>query len=145
VIRTVQGSRKTNSGREIPRVTNKAGINRYVWDFQIDGPVKWTGAAKPSYQGPDEGAYVPPGRYAVRMTVGGKTFTEPFTVKPDPRSKFTQAQYNQSFAFMKKYFHEWSTIDVMLNTLDSVKKQLDAAAADPKAKANAALLAQITA
>ena len=145
VIRTVQGSRKTNSGREIPRVTNKAGINRYVWDFQIDGPVKWTGAAKPSYQGPDEGAYVPPGRYAVRMTVGGKTFTEPFTVKPDPRSKFTQAQYEQSYAYVKKYLREFSVIDTMLNNLDSVKTQLDAAAADPKAKADAGLRQQIAA
>ena len=145
VIRTVQGSRTTNSGKEIPRVTNKVGINRYVWDFQIDGPVKWLGAAKPSYQGPDEGAYVPPGRYAVRMTVGGKTFTEPFVVKPDPKSKFTQAEYERSYAFTKKYYREYSTVDTMLNALDSVKKQLDAANADPKAAADPALQQQITA
>jgi photosystem II stability/assembly factor-like uncharacterized protein len=145
VIRTVQGSRTSNSGKETPRVTNKVGINRYVWDFQIDGPVKWTGAAKVSYQGPDEGAYVPPGRYAVRMTVGGKTSTEPFTVKPDPRSQFKHADYVGSYEFVKKYAREFSTVDTMLNTLDSVKKQLDAAGADPKAKANSALAQQIAA
>jgi hypothetical protein len=145
VIRTVQGSRKSNTGKETPRVTNKVGINRYVWDFQIDGPVKWTGAAKISYQGPDEGAYVPPGRYAVRMTVGGKTFTEPFTVKPDPKSQFTQAEYDRSYTFVKRYYREYSTVDTMLNTLDSIKTQLDAAAADPKAKADASLAQQIAA
>jgi photosystem II stability/assembly factor-like uncharacterized protein len=145
VIRTVAGSRKSSTGKETPRVTNKAGINRYVWDFQIDGPVKWTGAAKIAYQGPDEGAYVPPGRYAVRMTVGGKSFTEPFTVKPDPKSTFKQADYERSYAFVKKYYREYSVVDTMLNTLDSVKSQLDAATADPKAKADASLQQQIAA
>ncbi len=145
VIRTIKGSRKDNAGKETARVTNKAGINRYAWDFQIDGPVKWLGAAKVSYQGPDEGAVVPPGRYAVRLTVGGKTFTEPFTVKPDPHSKFTQREYEQSYAFVKKYFREFSTVDTMLNNLDDVKKQLDAINADPKTKASAALQQQVTA
>jgi len=145
VIRTVQGSRHSDSGKDTPRVTNKVGINRYVWDFQVDGPVKWLGAAKVSYQGPDEGAYVPPGRYAVRMTVGGKTFTQPFTVKPDPRSQFKQADYVRSYGFVKRYAREFSVVDTMLNNLDSIKKQLDAANADPKAKADAALQAQIAA
>jgi hypothetical protein len=105
--------------------------------------VKWLGAAKPSYQGPDEGAYVPPGRYSVRMTVGGKTFTQPFTVKPDPHSQFKQADYVGSYEFVKKYTREFSVVDTMLNNLDSIKKQLDAANADPKAKADAALQQQI--
>lgn len=142
-IRTVSGERVTESGQHMPRVTNKAGINRYVWDFQVDGPTKWLGAARIRYQGPDEGAYVPPGRYAVRMTVGGKTFTQPFTVKPDPRSKFTQAEYLQSYNFAKKYYREFSVIDTMLNNLDSVKKQIDALNNDPKVKADAALQTQL--
>jgi hypothetical protein len=138
VIRTVKGTHKVGT-RDVPWVTNKVGINRYVWDFQIDGPVKWTGAARPQYQGPNEGPGVPPGTYYVRMTVGNRTFTERFAVKPDPRSHFTQAQYEESYAFAKVWLGRFSRVDQMLNSLDSIKKQLDAAKADPKAKGNTSL------
>lgn len=143
-IRTIEGERKSpTGGRSTPYVTNKAGLNRYVWDFQTDGPVKWTGAAKPRYQGANEGPAVPPGRYSVRTSIGGRSFTKSFTVAADPRSTFTQAQYQAAYVFDKKYFHEFSVVDTMLNTLDSVKRQLDAAAASPKAKADANLGAHI--
>ncbi len=138
VIRTVKGTHKVG-GRDVPWVTNKVGINRYVWDFQIDGPVKWTGAAREAYQGPNEGPPVPPGTYYVRMTLANRTYTERFAVEPDPRSHFTQAQYEESFAFAKVWYQRYSKVNEMLNSLDSVKKQLDAAKAEPKAKGNASL------
>jgi hypothetical protein len=116
-----------------------------VWDFQIDGPVKWYGAAKEEYQGPDEGPPVPPGRYYVRMAVAGKTYTLPFTVKADPGTHFTQAEFEASYAFGKKYLRQFSVIDSMLNALDSVKKELNAAKSNAKTKSNAALQQQIDA
>jgi photosystem II stability/assembly factor-like uncharacterized protein len=143
-IRTVKGTHKVH-GKNVPYLSNKVGINRYVWDFQTDGPVKWHGAAKPQYQGPNEGPGVPPGHYFVRMTVAGKTYVEPFTVKADPYTHFTQAQFEESYAFAKKYFREFSNVDAMLNGLDSVKKQLQAAQTNAKTKGNAALQSQITA
>ncbi|HET9096355.1 MAG TPA: hypothetical protein VFN37_06810 [Candidatus Baltobacteraceae bacterium] len=144
VIRTVKGTHKVH-GKQVPWASNKVGINRYVWDFQIDGPVKWYGAAKESYQGPNEGPGVPPGRYYVRMTVAGKTYVEPFTVRPDPQTHFTQAQFERSYAFGKKYTRQFSVIDSMLNGLDSVKKELNAAKSNAKTKNNAALQKQIDA
>jgi photosystem II stability/assembly factor-like uncharacterized protein len=142
VIRTVKGTHKVH-GKDVPYVSNKIGINRYVWDFQIDGPVKWYGAAKERYQGPNEGPGVPPGHYYVRMSVAGKTYVEPFTVKPDPQTHFTQAQADESYAFAKKYFREFSNVDTMLNGLDSVKKELTDAQSNAKTKSNAALQKQI--
>ena len=126
-------------GKTIRTVTiksddDKAGLNRYVWDFQNDGPVKWSGAAKKAYQGPDEGVGVPPGHYSVRMTLARHTYVQPITIKPDPRSAFTQAQYQASY-----------DLGNALNALDATKKALDAATADPKAKADAALTASIAA
>ncbi len=143
VIRTVKGTHKVG-GKDVPRVNNKAGINEYTWDFQIDGPVKWYGAAKERYQGPDEGPGVPPGSYAVRMAAGGRTYTKSFAVKADPRTKFTQAQFEQTYAFGKKFLREFSIVDTMLNSLDAVKKELDSAKTDAKTKSNAALQTQIT-
>jgi photosystem II stability/assembly factor-like uncharacterized protein len=122
---------------------NKAGLNRYVWDFQNDGPIKWTGAAKPAYEGPDEGISVPRGNYSVRMKLGGHTYVQPIVVKPDPRSAFTLATDVQSYTAGNRALHQYSTIDTMLNNLDSIKATLDTAAADPKGKADAALTAAI--
>jgi len=124
-IRTLSGTHKVG-GKQEPVVANKVGINRFVWDFAIDGPVKWLGAAKESYQGPSRGPTVPPGRYAARMTLGGKTYTQAFSVKADPRTVITQAQFEESFVFSKLWMHRFSVIDEMLNGLDAANKQLQA-------------------
>ncbi len=143
VIRSVSGTHKIG-GNDVPYVPNKVGLNRYVWDFTIDGPVKYYGAPT-MFQGPDSIVGVPPGEYSVRMTLSGHTYVQHFTVKPDPRSQFTQAQYEQSYALGKHLQALFSTVDVMLNNLDAVKKTLaDDFAAAQKAK-NAALAAQIAA
>ncbi|MDQ6929459.1 MAG: hypothetical protein M3126_02165 [Candidatus Eremiobacteraeota bacterium] len=143
VIRRVKGTHKVNDKDE-PYVTNKSGINRYVWDFQIDGPVKWLGAAKERYQGPSEGPQVPPGHYGVRTALGGRTYTQHFDVKADPHTLFTQKELTAAYAFNVLWTHKFSIVDTMLNGLDDLKKQLDAGAADPKGKANSALLTQVT-
>ena len=126
VIRTISGTHKVG-GKDAPRISNKAGLNRYTWDFQIDGPVKWTGAAKEGYQGPNEGPGVPPGMYSVRLTIGKSAFVRSFTVAPDPRSHFTQADYERSYAVTKRVQAQFSLIDTMLNNLDAAKKDIDAA------------------
>jgi hypothetical protein len=144
VIRTIKGTHKVH-GKDVPWASNKIGINRYVWDFQIDGPVKWYGAAKEEYQGPNEGPGVPPGQYYVRMTVGGKTYVEPFTVKPDPHTRFTQAEFEAGYAFARRALRQFSNIDTMLNGLDSVKKELESAKTSAKTKNDAALQKQIDA
>jgi hypothetical protein len=123
VIRTVSGTHKV-IGKEEPVISNKVGINRFVWDFAIDGPVKWLGAAKESYQGPSHGPTAPPGKYAARMTLGGRTYTRPFIVKADPQTVLTQAQFNESFDFSKVWTARFSVVDTMLNGLDAVRKQL---------------------
>ena len=45
VIRSVSGTHKVG-GKDVPYVPNKAGLNRYMWDFNVNGPVKWNGASR---------------------------------------------------------------------------------------------------
>ncbi|MGZ3520121.1 MAG: WD40/YVTN/BNR-like repeat-containing protein [Vulcanimicrobiaceae bacterium] len=143
-VRTVQGTHKVD-GKDKPYITNDAGLNTYVWDFQTDGPVKWMGAAKEAYQGPKEGPAVVPGVYAVRLTLDGHSQTQPIDVKPDPRSQFTQADYVRSYELAKKYTHMFSVVDTMLNSLDDLKKQLDTASDSAKKKNDAGLANQVDA
>ena len=123
MIRTVKGTHKVK-GKEEPFVPNKAGINRYVWDFTEDAPAKWYGAAREDYQGPKTGPAVVPATYTVRLTLGGASLQQPFVVKPDPRDEWTQAQYEAGYAYARKYATVYGKIDQTLNNLDAIKKSL---------------------
>ena len=113
IVRTLKGS-------------NDAGINRIVWNFTAAPPVKWTGAASPGLQGPDDGPTVVPGRYSARITLHGRTFAQAFTVKADPQTTMTLAQMHQSYNAFAKLNAMYSSVDVMLNNLDKVGKALTA-------------------
>ncbi|MEO6912603.1 MAG: hypothetical protein ABI182_01105, partial [Candidatus Baltobacteraceae bacterium] len=141
IVRKISGTHKVGKGKKsknIPYIGNETGLNRYVWDFTTDGPVLWKGAAKERYQGPKTGPGVPPGEYTARMTLSGHRYTDALVVKADPRTQITQAQLVESYLFSKKYFHDFSVIDTMLNTLDAVRKQLTSK------KKDAALSVQVT-
>ncbi len=59
-----------------------AGMHRWVWDLRGSAPPAQTGRSG----GRGRGAPIaPPGRYSVRLTVDGKTFTQPLIVRQDPR------------------------------------------------------------
>ncbi len=140
VLRTVKGTHKVN-GKEEPFVSNKTGINRYVWDFTEDPPLKWYGAAKEEYQGPKTGPSVVPGTYAARIVLNGQTLAQSFTVAGDPRDDWTQSQYLAGYAYARKYATIYGKIDEALNNLDAMRKSLAAAASSPRA--NATLRGQI--
>ncbi len=119
--------------------TNVAGTNRVVWNFTTAPPVKWNGAANRAFAGPDDGPMVVPGRYAVRISLHGTTYTRGFSVKPDPKSTETQAQMQQSFDAFAKLTRIYSSVDTMLNHLDEVQKTLAHEPASPAGTATAAL------
>jgi hypothetical protein len=68
----------------VGRVTKNAGHNRFVWDVQHES-----------------GLGAPPGAYQVRLTVEGRTFTQPLRVLIDPRiaaEGVTVADLREQFA-----------------------------------------------
>lgn len=67
-----------------------AGMHRLVWDFRPTPPPRAAGGGGGGGGGGGFGrgaALVLPGVYSVRLTVDGKTYTQPLVVKSDPRSK----------------------------------------------------------
>ena len=63
-------------------LTVKAGLNRLVWNVRHDQAVPVPGLY---VFGTLQGRQVLPGDYQLRLTAGGRTLTEPLTVKMDPR------------------------------------------------------------
>ncbi len=141
VIRSVSGTHKVG-GKDEPYIPNKVGLNRYTWDFSVNGPVKWNGA-KGDFANPETGPGVVPGAYAVRMTLGGHTYVQQFKVEPDPRSRFTQADYRRSFEESMRQMARVSQLDTVLNNLDDVKKAIDVALVAAKKANNAGLTTKL--
>jgi photosystem II stability/assembly factor-like uncharacterized protein len=80
------------------------GMNRYVWDLRYAAPdaIQHMYPISALYErthAEPQGPFVVPGRYEVRLTVDGKTYSQPLTVAMDPRVKVTQAELQQQLEF----------------------------------------------
>ncbi len=78
-------------------ISTQPGMHRVSWDLryrpispvnpQEAGDVEATGAVPHRSAHPVNAPWAPPGRYSVRLTVAGKSFTQPLTLRLDPRVK----------------------------------------------------------
>ena len=85
------------------RLPAEAGGNRTNWDVRADAPPALTHSfeinANPGLTPPSPlGPLVPPGAYTLRLTVDGKTYTQPVTVVNDPRSPASAADVRAQYA-----------------------------------------------
>jgi photosystem II stability/assembly factor-like uncharacterized protein len=78
------------------------GMHRFVWDLhgpppdalEHDYPISAIYHDTPRYP---LGPSILPGRYTVKLTVNGKTYSQPLTIKMDPRVKTTFAGLQQQY------------------------------------------------
>jgi hypothetical protein len=82
----------------------------------VPGLSQWGG--RPS------GATVPPGTYQARLTVGGKEFTVPIDVKPDPRLKIAPEDYAKQFELSTKIGQSLDEANRAVNQMRDVLEQL---------------------
>ena len=66
-------------------LSTTAGMHRWIWDLRPAPPPSTRAAGLESFFFGGRGATVLPGNYIVRLTVNGKSFTQPLVVKMDPR------------------------------------------------------------
>ncbi|HEV2595904.1 MAG TPA: hypothetical protein VGU01_11950 [Sphingomicrobium sp.] len=81
--------------RHGPTLTDAAGLNRFAWDMHTDGPVEVPHSAL--WHATLSGPVVPPGHYTARLTVDGKSKTQPIDIVPNPALTVTQAQLERQF------------------------------------------------
>ncbi|MBY0493963.1 MAG: glycoside hydrolase [Cyanobacteria bacterium] len=103
-----------------------AGLHRFVWDMHherpavggFNYPISATYANTPRTP---FGSWAAPGKYSVRLTVDGKSQTQPFIVKMDPRVKATAAD-------LKLQYDTSRAIDAMLRRTSAALRDMRAAA-----------------
>ncbi len=89
--------------RKFEALSTSAGMHRWVWDLHYPAPDS-TRHEYPIAAIPHDtpryplGPNVLPGTYKVRLTVDGKSFTAPLTVKMDPRVKTSAAGLQKKFS-----------------------------------------------
>jgi hypothetical protein len=99
-----------------PRVklSARAGMHRFSWDLRYQpivaenvteaGDVDATGAVPRRSVHGAAAPWAPPGRYVVRLTVNGRTFTQPLTLRLDPRVRTPAAGLAQLAALSKEMY-----------------------------------------
>jgi hypothetical protein len=80
-------------------LSGAGGAHRFVWDLHyqpLDTPPSYPIAATYHQTAPDPTSpWVMPGTYTVKLTVNGKTYTQPLVVTMDPRVKMPPAALKQ--------------------------------------------------
>jgi photosystem II stability/assembly factor-like uncharacterized protein len=107
------------SGAEPPSAA--AGMHRFVWDLHDAVPDEL--AARTS-----SGLWAPPGRYSVRLIVGGKSVTQPLVVTRDPRlpSSVTDADLVRQHELSREIQAERVRVAAGLRQADALRKQIAA-------------------
>jgi photosystem II stability/assembly factor-like uncharacterized protein len=130
-------------GRAVPDLSNRRGLNRFNWDLAGNPATPWRFA--PAWNRGNPGIAVPPGRYTLRLTAGGRTLERAIDVVPDPRLHYTQAQYEASYALQVQLLDEYSRVDEALNALGTVAAEAPLREADLRKRGDAALAGDVAA
>jgi hypothetical protein len=106
-----------------------AGVHRFLWDMHY-APLTGVEAEYPISAVPHNTApqatspWVMPGTYTVVLTANGKSYTQPLTVKMDPRVKTPAAALAQQFKLSDELYRKLLTLAPAVEEANNARKQL---------------------
>ncbi len=104
-----------------PRAPDKAGLNLFAWNLRYPGPAPFWGMNDIGTDGP----MALPGRYRVRLEVGGRSYEQAFRVLVDPRSRVSGAQLREQFTFLQRIRDTVNAVTTTIIRMRSVRSQLE--------------------
>ena len=105
------------------RLPAEAGLNRFVWDLRYPEATRFPGLIM--WSGNTTGPRAAPGSYQVRLTIDGKTMTQNFEVKKDPRLETTQADFTKQLDLLLKIRDKFSETSEAVQQIRDARKQID--------------------
>jgi photosystem II stability/assembly factor-like uncharacterized protein len=104
------------------KLPGEAGLNRFVWNLRYEDATKFPGLIM--WAGSVEGPIAAPGKYTAKLTAGGRSQTQPFMVKPDPRVKTRPEDYAAQLALALRIRDKLSTVNQAVIEIREAKSQL---------------------
>ena len=106
-----------------PSVPMDVGLNRFVWDTRHADAVRFPGMIL--WVGQISGPKMAPGTYQVKLTVDGKSLTQNFEIKADPRVTTTAADYAKQLEFGLKIRDKLSETHNAIIQIREVRRQVE--------------------
>ena len=110
-------------------LSKERGVHRFLWDMHF-APVPGVEPEYPMTAVPHDTApaatspWVLPGDYSVVLTVNGKSFTQPLSVKMDPRVKASAADLAQQFELSKSLYEIRPSLEAINNNLSRLSVEI---------------------
>jgi hypothetical protein len=110
-------------------LSSARGVHRFLWDLHYP-PVsainpEYPIAAVPHNTAPQPTSpWVLPGQYTVVLTVNGKSYSQPLTVRMDPRVKTPAAALQNQLELSQKLYDDLLVIAPAVEQLEEARKQL---------------------
>jgi photosystem II stability/assembly factor-like uncharacterized protein len=110
-------------GSAAPPVTTDVGLNRFVWDTRYPDAVRFPGMIL--WAGETRGPKLSPGRYQVKLTADGKSLTQNFEIKADPRLTTAPADYAKQLDLGLKIRDKLTETHNAIIQIRDVRKQIE--------------------
>ncbi len=121
-IATYRGKRKGEEPQpKVRYLPTEAGLNRFVWEGRYPDARDVPGAIYRSSG--VTGPLAPPGEYQLRLTCGEASWTQPFTLRKDPRLSVTDAELQEQFAFLLAIRDKLSETNDAIVHLRTIREQ----------------------
>src|SRR5206468_5680123 len=100
--------------RPLTALPSSAGMHRFTWDLhyqpldgggRLGGPDLPIAAVAHNTVPAPATPWVNPGQYTIKLIVSGKTYSQPITVKPDPRVKTPALAMRQIYTLSKATYY----------------------------------------
>jgi photosystem II stability/assembly factor-like uncharacterized protein len=126
----------------------RAGLNRTVWDLRYDPPklveLRTTPEENPhiweeprfrgrdwrpiTHWGADQaevGPVAAPGKYTVKLSVDGETYTQPLEIVRDPSSHASDVEIQEAVKLQLRIRDDINTTSAMINNIEFMRKQME--------------------
>ena len=110
-------------GGGAPPVTTNVGLNRFIWDTRYSEATRFPGMIL--WAGETRGPKLAPGTYQVKLTADGKTLTQSFEIKADPRLTTTPADYAKQVELGLKIRDKLTETNSAIIQIRDVRKQVE--------------------
>jgi hypothetical protein len=120
--------------------TNKAGINRINWNLRYESTERiklrtkpkyadWVKMGKSGYRsyvswGGPVSLFAPPGKYALKLSVGDQEFTQELEIRRDPNAPGSEEGIQEQFQMMKEIWDDSQDVANMVNQIEWIRKQI---------------------